>query len=249
MSREYVYGCNVVETLLVHAPDRIVRLFVDRKRGDQRIGHIRRQIAAHGLACESVDSDKLAALAADGHHQGVVAEVGRSTVLDDRDLFAMLQNRSDPFVCILDNVQDPRNLGACLRTAEAAGVDAVVLSRHDSCGITPVVRHVSAGAAELVPVARVSNLARVLTRLKSEHAIWVVGTSDDADRSLFDIELAGPVALVFGSEGKGLKRLTLDCCDYVGRIPMAGKVGSLNVSVALGIGLFEALRQRRQGAR
>lgn len=244
MSREYVYGFNVVETLVEQAPDRVVRLFVDSKRRDRRVDDLRHRLEAHGLAWEAVVTDKLGALCDGAHHQGVVAEVSKLPILDDNGLFSRIAECPAPFLCVLDNVQDPRNLGACLRTAEAAGTNVVVLPRHDSCGITPVVRQVSAGAAELVPVARVSNLVRVLKRLQQDHGIWVVGAAGEAERTLYEIDLAGSVAMVFGSEGRGLKRLTRECCDSLGRIPMSGKIGSLNVSVAVGIGLFEAVRQR-----
>ncbi|MFC1681627.1 23S rRNA (guanosine(2251)-2'-O)-methyltransferase RlmB, partial [Pseudomonadota bacterium] len=206
---------------------------------------LRRRVEEQGLACETLDAVRLTTLCQGGHHQGVVAEVAKLPVMDDRSLFDLVTGKSNPMLCVLDNIQGPRNLGACLRTAEAAGVDAVVLSRHDSCGITPVVRQVSAGAAELIPLARISNIVRVLTHLQKELGIWVVGTAGGSTRALFDIDLSAPLAMAFGSEGKGLKRLTLECCDCVGSIPMAGKIESLNVSVAVGIGLFESVRQRR----
>ena len=247
MVREFVYGFNVVEALLKHAPGRIIRLFVDKKRRDARVEGVLGRLQRHGIACEQTEAGRLDSLCEGANHQGVVAEVSKLPLLDDRGMFALLEGQRQPFLCVLDNVQDPRNLGACLRTAEAAGVDAVILSRHDSCGITPVVRQVSAGAAEMIPIARVSNLVRVLKRLQKELGIWIVGTTDEADQSLYEIDLSGPSAMVFGSEGRGLKRLTLECCDITCRIPMAGKTESLNVSVAAGVGLFEAVRQRRSG--
>lgn len=249
MNREFVHGFNVIETLVRHAPDRIVRLFVDRKRRDGRVENLLGQLESHGLAWEAVDATRLGALCDDAHHQGVVAEVGKLPPLGDDALFNILAQSNIPLLCVLDNIQDPHNLGASLRTAEAAGVDAVVLSRHDSCGITPVVRQVSAGAAELLPVARVSNMARILKRMQEEFGLWVVGTADNTDRMLYEIDLDGPTAMVFGSEGRGLKRLTRERCDSIGRIPMAGKIESLNVSVAVGVGLFEAVRQRNSGSR
>lgn len=248
MNREFVHGFNVIETLVQHAPDRIVRLFVDRRRRDRRVEALSKRLESHGLAWEAVDAARLSTLCDDAHHQGVVAEVSKLPILDDGALFGKLADGNTPLLCVLDNIQDPRNLGACLRTAEAAGVDVVVLPRHDSCGLTPVVRQVSAGAAELVPVARVSNMARILKRMQERFGLWVVGTADEADRTLYEIDLSGPTAMVFGSEGRGLKRLTRECCDSIGCIPMAGKIESLNVSVAVGIGLFEAVRQRTPGS-
>ena len=145
---------------------------------------------------------------------------------------------------MLDGVSDPHNLGACLRTADAAGATAVVAPRARAAGLTPVVRKVAAGAAETVPFAQVTNLARALRDLK-EAGLWIAGTAEDGEKELFDADLTGPLALVMGSEGKGLRRLTRECCDFSVRLPMRGSVASLNVSVAAGVALYEALRQRR----
>jgi 23S rRNA (guanosine2251-2'-O)-methyltransferase len=145
---------------------------------------------------------------------------------------------------VLDGVQDPHNLGACLRSADAAGVAAVIVPRDRAAGLTPVVRKVAAGAAETVPLVSVVNLARTLRELK-ERGIWLTGTDDSADKSLYDVDLTGPLALVMGSEGEGMRRLTRECCDQLVSIPMGGAVESLNVSVAAGVVLFEAVRQRR----
>ena len=247
MSKEYVYGFNVLEALTREAPHRVIRVFVDPARRDSRVQDIKLSLKRCGLSWEHVSTRKIEALAAGRHHQGIVAEVTVAPLLDEAGLIDLVDRRVASFLCVLENIQDPGNLGACLRSAEGAGVDGVVLPRHDSCSITPVVRHTSAGAAELVPVAQVSNLARVLKRLQMEMGFWIVGTSGDADHTLYDIDLSGPVAMVFGSENKGLKRLTKESCDHLARIPMAGKTGSLNVSVAVGIGLFEVVRQRTIG--
>ena len=149
-----------------------------------------------------------------------------------------------PLLLVLDGVTDPHNLGACLRSADAAGVAAVIVPRDRAAGLTPVVRKVAAGAAETVPLVQVVNLARTLRELK-ERGVWLVGTSDDAARTLYDVDLSGPTALVLGSEGEGMRRLTREACDELVSIPMAGAVESLNVSVAAGVALFEAVRQRR----
>lgn len=217
---------------------------MNKTRVDGRASRLKSSLEGVGLSCQLISEEKINALAAGQHHQGVVAELLRISILDEKSLLEHLTGRHNPFLCVLDGIQDPRNLGACLRTAEAAGVDAVVLPRHDTCGLTPVVRHVSAGAAELVPVAEVPNIVRVLTRLKDELGLWVIGTDSSARETLYDVSISGAVALVFGSEGQGLKRLTLKSCDHVVTIPMRGGVGSLNVSVAVGVGLFEAARQR-----
>jgi len=167
------------------------------------------------------------------------------SVLDDSALFALL-GRLDkpPFLLILDHVQDPHNLGACLRSADAAGVDAVITPKDRSVSLTETVLLVACGAAESIPFVQVTNLARTMRQLK-ESGIWIIGTADQADKSLYETDLTGPLALAMGSEGKGLRRLTRELCDFLVSLPMAGRVESLNVSVATGICLFEAVRQRR----
>ena len=244
MSKDRVYGFSVIETLSREAPQQILQVFIDKNRADRRAQNLISRLEKLGLSWQAVTTQKIEELAAGGHHQGIVAEVVNKSILDENGLLELARDRMNPLLCVLENVQDPNNLGACLRTAEAAKVDAVILPRHGSCGITPSVRHAAAGAAELIPIARVSNLVRVLNRLQKEAGIWLIGTDSNTQDSLYDISLVGPIALVFGSEGTGLKRLTLDSCDHVVSIPMTGRVGSLNVSVAVGIGLFEAVRQR-----
>ena len=165
--------------------------------------------------------------------------------LDEDDLMAIVAAQAVPFILILDCVQDPHNLGAILRTADAAGVHAVVAPKDKAVGITETVRRVSVGAADHVPFAQVTNLARTMVKLKAA-GVWLVGTSDHAkSKSIYDIDLKGPLALVLGAEEKGMRRLTEENCDFLASIPMAGKVECLNVSVATGVCLFEAVRQRR----
>lgn len=243
-STVFIGGFSVVETLIRAAPQQIVQVFVDKARVDDRANRLKAALTRAGLSWQPVSAEKIDALASSEHHQGVVVEVLDVSILNEKALIEHIADRPEPFLCVLEGIQDPRNLGACLRTAEAAGVDAVVLSKRDCSGLTPVARHVSAGAAELVTVAAVPNLVRALTRLQQELGVWVIGTDSEASETLYDVTLRGATALVFGSEGKGLKRLTLDSCDHVAKVPMCGAVGSLNVSVAVGIGLFEALRQR-----
>ena len=177
-------------------------------------------------------------------HQGVVAEVRPSATLDENCCSTCLPDSGAALVLVLDGVSDPHNLGACLRTADAAGATAVVAPRDRAAGLTPVVRKVAAGAAETVPFAQVTNLARSLRDMQSA-GIWIAGTAEDGERELFEADLTGPLALVMGSEGRGLRRLTRERCDFTLKLPMLGSVGSLNVSVAAGITLYEALRQRR----
>ncbi|MDH3892791.1 MAG: 23S rRNA (guanosine(2251)-2'-O)-methyltransferase RlmB [candidate division Zixibacteria bacterium] len=165
-------------------------------------------------------------------------------VRSENDLFEIIDSlEGDPLLLIMDGVQDPHNLGACLRSAEAAGVHAVIVPRDRAVGLTDVVRLAAAGAAERIPLIQVTNLARTMKALK-DVGLWLVGTADQAKGSLFDADLVGPLGLVMGAEGKGLRRLTQEHCDFLVRIPMQGKVGCLNVSVATGVCLFEALRQR-----
>jgi len=167
--------------------------------------------------------------------------------LDEEDLFQTLESSGEPaFLLILDTVQDPHNLGACLRTANGAGVQAVIVPKDRSVSITPAVRTVACGAAEKTPLVRVTNLARFLDRLKKA-GVWLVGTTDQADKSLYELDLTGPIAFVMGSEGTGIRRLTSDKCDFLAKLPMAGDVESLNVSVATGVCLYEAVRQRSGG--
>jgi 23S rRNA (guanosine2251-2'-O)-methyltransferase len=177
-------------------------------------------------------------------HQGVIAGFRGSNVASEGRLEAILDGIKDtPLILVLDGIQDPHNLGACLRTAEAAGVHAVVICKDRSAGITPVVRRAASGAAESLQIIQATNLARVLRTLK-KRGIWLAGTSDEASGSLYAADLTGPLALVMGSEGSGLRRLTAETCDYLVRIPMAGQVESLNVSVATGVCLYEINRQR-----
>ncbi|MEM1085922.1 MAG: 23S rRNA (guanosine(2251)-2'-O)-methyltransferase RlmB [Verrucomicrobiota bacterium] len=164
----------------------------------------------------------------------------------EEDLMELLEGKEAPFLLILDCIQDPHNLGAILRTADGAGVDAVVAPKDKAVGITETVRRISVGAADHVPFVQVTNLARTMERLK-ERGIWFVGTSDRAEKSLYELDLKGPIALVLGAEEKGMRRLTEENCDFLAMLPMAGRVECLNVSVATGVCLFEAVRQRRSG--
>lgn len=164
--------------------------------------------------------------------------------LDEEDLYPLVQDNKDAFILILDCVQDPHNLGAILRTADAAGIQAVVAPKDKAVGITDTVRRISVGAADHVPFIQVTNLARTMEKLKAA-GLWLVGTSDRATKSIYELDLKGPLGLILGAEEKGMRRLTEENCDFLASIPMAGKVACLNVSVATGVCLFEAVRQRR----
>ena len=238
-------GIHAVRVLLSRSPARVRRVLLAGGRDARRLDEIRVLAQRADVTIIESDDATLAQLAAGVRHQGVVAELVPRTGDPETQLEEALEAAAGPtLLLVLDGVQDPHNLGACLRSADAAGVAAVIVPRDRAAGMTAVVRKVAAGAAETVPLVPVVNLARTLRDLK-ERGVWLVGTADGADRTLYEADLTGPVALVMGSEGEGLRRLTRECCDQLVAIPMAGAVESLNVSVAAGVALFEAVRQRR----
>jgi 23S rRNA (guanosine2251-2'-O)-methyltransferase len=197
---------------------------------------------------EEAGRDRLDRLAGGTGHQGIAAQVNAPAALGEKALDELLTALEEPpLLLVLDGVQDPHNLGACLRSADAAGAHAVIAPRDRAAGLTPVACKVASGAAESVPFIQVTNLARTLRHLRDGWQVRVVGTAGEAETLLYDADLTGPLALVMGSEEKGLRRLTREQCDLLVRLPMAGAVESLNVSVAAGVALFEAVRQRRGG--
>lgn len=241
----FIYGIHVVRSVLERDPVRVKELWVDRARRDQRLSDVVHLAESQGLGAQRVDGRRLEQLAGVGHHQGVVARCVPSPAWTEQELMRRLDTGPQPpLLLVLDGVTDPHNLGACLRTADAAGVLAVVAPRDRAVGLTPTARKVASGAAETTPFVQVTNLARTLEALK-ERGLWVAGADDAAQRDLHETDLAGPLVLVVGAEGRGLRRLTRERCDFLLRIPMLGSVESLNVSVATGICLYEALRQRR----
>jgi 23S rRNA (guanosine2251-2'-O)-methyltransferase len=238
------YGIHAVRVLLARNPERVRRLLVGSGRDAARLAELKSLAQRAGVQVGATDDASLDKLAEGGRHQGVVAEIVPRAGDPETQLEEALEAAEGAaLLLVLDGVQDPHNLGACLRSADAAGVTAVLAPRDRAAGLTAVARKVAAGAAETVPFIPVVNLARALRGLK-ERGVWLVGTDDTADRTLFEADLTGPVALVMGSEGEGLRRLTRECCDQLVSIPMAGAVESLNVSVATGVVLFEAVRQR-----
>jgi 23S rRNA (guanosine2251-2'-O)-methyltransferase len=242
--RNFVYGLHAVNAALERAPERVLELWLVQTRDDARARDLKNRAEQVGVHVHSVSGDALAKLVGDVVHQGAAVAMRPMKAWDEHDLTqALSQLTVDPLLLILDGVTDPHNLGACLRTADAAGAHAVVIPKDRAASVDGVVRKVAAGAAEFVPVATVTNLARTLEGLK-ERGIWVVGTDGEAEQALYSADLKRPLALVLGAEGPGMRRLTKDRCDFLVRIPMAGHVQSLNVSVAAGIALFEALRQR-----
>jgi 23S rRNA (guanosine2251-2'-O)-methyltransferase len=242
--RNFVYGLHAVNAVLQRAPERVLELWVAQPRDDARARTLRERADSAGVRVQSVAGEVLAKLVGEVAHQGAVAAVRPLRGWDEHDLLdGLSQIAEDPLLLVLDGVTDPHNLGACLRTADAVGVHAVLIPKDRAATVDGVVRKVAAGAAEFVPVASVTNLARTLDMLK-ERGIWVVGTDGGAPQTLYSADLKRPLALVLGAEGDGMRRLTREHCDFLVRIPMAGQVESLNVSVAAGVALFEARRQR-----
>lgn len=240
-----VFGLHAVRTLLQQRPERASLLIVQKGREDARVSEVTKLAQAAGIKIEWRDARELDRLATGDRHQGVCIRMKSSDVLGEGALDELLDRASSPpLLLVLDGVQDPHNLGACLRTADAAGVTAVIVPRDRAAGLSPTVRKVASGAAETVPLIQVVNLARTLRWLK-ERDVWIVGTDDQAPKSLFQSSLTGPLAVVLGAEGPGLRRLTKEHCDALISIPMRGVVESLNVSVATGVVLYEALRQRQ----
>lgn len=241
---ERVYGLHAVQALFDQ--QRPVRmLWVQDSRRDDRVDELLALASREHVMVKRVTRDELDKLAGNGRHQGVVAEADAAQTRDENDLVALLERISGPaFLLVLDGVTDPHNLGACIRSANAAGVHAVIAPRDRAADLTPVARKAAAGAAEMTPFFQVTNLARTLRDIK-ERNIWLVGLAGEADQTLYELDLKGPLAIVMGAEGSGLRRLSKAECDFLAKIPMGGSVESLNVSVATGIALFEAVRQRR----
>lgn len=243
-ARRRVAGLHAAEAALEHSPDKIVNAWLDERRGDTRIAALAGKLEALGITVQTAGKGRLDALADGQRHQGVVLEMRVPSELGEHDLRdALARQEGMPLFLALDQVQDPHNLGACLRTADAAGVHGLILTKDQSVGMTPTVAKVASGAAETVPIYRVTNLARALDGLK-EAGLWIAGAAGEAERSVYQADLNLPLALVVGAEGKGLRRLTRERCDFLVKIPMVGQVESLNLSVATGILLFEAVRQR-----
>lgn len=239
MKRELAMGINAVEGLVRNAPERIVRAWL--KPGSRRLDLLEDTLRSSGIAVERADERSLDRMAGKVRHQGVIAEFKPRQPGDDRRLQELVGTMDEQALfLVLDGVQDPGNLGACLRTAAAAGVTAVIIPRNKAVDLTPAARRAAAGAAERVELVIVTNLARSL-RLLADHGIWRVGLAAGSGRSLFEAHWSGALALVLGGEDKGLRRLTREHCDELVEIPMPGAVESLNVSVAAGIALFTAL--------
>ncbi|WP_078120604.1 23S rRNA (guanosine(2251)-2'-O)-methyltransferase RlmB [Thiosocius teredinicola] len=246
MSGQMIVGIHAVRTALKHGAQRIDSLLFDVARKDKRLRQLLDEARAAGVKPEPSDKASLDKLTGGANHQGVVAHGEMPTSLTEAALDDLLGGLDDPpLLLVLDGVTDPHNLGACLRSADGAGAHAVIAPRDRAGGLTPVVCKVASGAAETVPFVQVTNLVRTLKYLQDTHRVFVIGTAGEADIDLYAADLTGPLALVMGAEGEGMRRLTRDTCDQLVRLPMAGHVDSLNVSVATGVCLYEAVRQRR----
>lgn len=243
MKLDQVFGIHAVTTLLNRDPERVKRLFIVQGRVDPKVEKILALATQAGVHVETISKHRLDERV-DGVHQGVLAEAKPLPILGDKELFKLMDEVDQtPLLLVLDGVTDPHNLGACLRTADAAGVAAVIAPRDKSAPLNATAIKVACGAADAVPYFQVTNLARTLNQLQ-ERGVWIVGTAGEAKGSIYQTDLTGPLALVMGAEGKGMRRLTREQCDLLIKIPMAGEVSSLNVSVATGVTLFEIVRQR-----
>ena len=241
---ENIYGIHAVNSILANSPERLIEVFVLKGREDKRLQPLLNELYALGIAVQFVNRQTLDKKSNGEVHQGVIARVQEAKELNEHDLDELLTRKQNPLLLVLDGVTDPHNLGACLRTADAAGVNAVIVPKDKSAQLTSIARKVACGAAETVPLIRVTNLARTLRDLQQNHNIWVVGTAGEATETIYQTKLTGSLALVMGAEGEGMRRLTREHCDQLISIPMAGSVSSLNVSVATGVCLFEIVRQR-----
>lgn len=244
MKPSKLYGLHSVQAALDYSPKKISKAWIDAQRQDKRLSQAVEALLDLGIELEKTERKKLDKLAEGNNHQGIVIEVEMPAELSENELKAAVENlTTTALFLVLDNVQDPHNLGACLRTADATGVHGVIITKDNATGITPTVCKVASGAAETVPVYQVTNLSRTLRWLK-EHGIWVMGAAGEATQTAYQVDFNVPLALVVGAEGKGMRRLTREQCDVLVKLPMRGQVESLNLSVATGVLLYEVLRQR-----
>lgn len=245
----YVAGLRAVEQLLNAQTVQVRKIYAEYQSANVRVQSVVAMANARGIEIQAANRARLTQISGESRHQGVVAEILRSTVLDEGGLRSLVEERlaqgeaTPLLLLILDGVQDPHNLGACMRTADAAGVDAVIVPRHGAAGLGPTVSKVASGAAESLNFAAVANIGRVIGWLQ-EYAVAVIGTSDKAEQSLYRSDLSGPLAFIMGREETGLRKNIAERCDQLVKLPMSGSVSSLNISVATGICLYEALRQR-----
>ncbi|ARO99813.1 23S rRNA (guanosine-2'-O-)-methyltransferase RlmB [Vibrio alginolyticus] len=243
MNNEFIYGIHAVKAVLEREPERFIEAYVLKGRQDDRLMPILNDLQVCGVSIQQMTRKTLDDKARGANHQGIIARVKPAKQLNENDIDDILAQRESPLLLVLDGVTDPHNLGACLRNADAAGAAAIIVPKDRSAPMNATVSKVACGAAEVVPLIRVTNLARTMRTLQ-EKGIWFVGTAGEATHDIYQAKLTGPLAIVMGAEGDGMRRLTRETCDDLIKIPMAGSVSSLNVSVASGICLFEAVRQR-----
>ncbi|MFT7235914.1 MAG: 23S rRNA (guanosine2251-2'-O)-methyltransferase [Methylophagaceae bacterium] len=245
--KNFIFGLHAIQAALELPVSRITEIWLADERHDDRIEAIVSAAKKQGIHPKKVSKTELDEMMPDARHQGGVAKCNPLKEVSETDLLKLIDDLIDagtaPLLLILDGVQDPHNLGACLRTAEAAGAHAVIAPKDRASGLTATAMKVSSGSAERLPFVQVTNLARILRELQ-QAGVWLVGTSGDSESTLYDVELKGPLAIILGAEGRGIRRLTRESCDQVVHIPMHGGAESLNVSVASGVCLFEVARQR-----
>lgn len=241
--QEWLYGIHALESVMQREPERLIEMWVLKGREDVRLNKVVNEARRFGIAIQFCNRKTLDDKVKGEQHQGLVARAKPGKQFDEKDLADIIEKSPIPLLLILDGVTDPHNLGACLRTADAAGVDAVVVPKDNSASLTAIVRKVACGAAEVIPLVQVTNLSRTLKDIQKQ-GVWVIGTAGEAQQTLYQTNITGPTALVMGAEGKGMRRLTRENCDELVKLPMAGSVSSLNVSVATGVCLYEMVRQR-----
>lgn len=234
--KQKIYGMNTLLSLLENCPEAIVEIFAV----EQKLNQISKKAAT--ISVNKTSKATLDKWFPEQNHQGVAATINQKQY-SESDISELLSKSEKPLVLILDGIQDPHNLGACLRSAAAAKVDCVLVPSNNSVGITPTVRKIASGGAELVPLVQVTNLARSIKKLQ-DMGIWIVGTAAESEQTIYQIDLNQPIGIVMGAEGTGMRRLTAENCDFLARLPMPGPIESLNLSVSTGICLYEALRQR-----
>ncbi|MCQ8102941.1 23S rRNA (guanosine(2251)-2'-O)-methyltransferase RlmB [Methylomonas sp. SURF-2] len=247
MSSTQLFGIHAVQAALDYSPQKITRAWVDQQRQDARLKQLVGDLSALGIQPEKTERKKLERMADGKNHQGIVVAVELPAMRGEDQLKqAVAALTENAFYLVLDQVQDPHNLGACLRTADAVGAHGIIVTKDNAAGITPTVCKVASGAAETVPVYQVTNLARVLRWLKEQN-IWIMGAAGEAEQTLYQMRLDMPLAMVMGAEGCGMRHLTRQHCDFLVKIPMVGQVESLNVSVAAGVMMYEVFRQKHAG--
>ena len=242
---KYIYGYHSVITMLLHNSKYVSCVYLQSKKNEHHIQELINLVQKNNIPLKYLLRENLNHITQCSNHQGIVAEIFQEKEYTEKDLKTILKKtNATPLILILDGIQDPHNLGACLRTANAARVDAVIAPKNKACGLTSTVYKTASGAAQITPFVQVTNLASTIRILK-EIGIWIVGTCEDAKQDIYHLDFKIPLALVFGSEGDGLRHLTQKNCDFIAKIPMLGTVTSLNISVAVGVCLFETIRQRK----